>query len=220
MSDSKSNPPRRAIWFLQYVCPGDNEALTGDLIEKFREGQTPAWFWKQVLVAFAFAVLRKMRPAWPCFCYALAGTAIPFFLWKTVEGLPGAVHWWALPWPWSQVILELSRTALLALAALPVLAVGLTANRSFRWFSLFRTGTINLALIVLGKYLLDLMLAVFPWLLRPVPGNPYLKTILFLPPPTVELLSFFSFFVSAWLGCRDARDHRITEPRASASGRV
>ena len=55
MSDRRSNPPKCAIRFLQNVCPGDNEALTGDLIERFREGQTRAWFWKQVLIAFSLA---------------------------------------------------------------------------------------------------------------------------------------------------------------------
>ena len=51
MSSEKSNPPKQAIWFLRHGCPGDNEALEGDLIERFREGQTRGWFWRQVLIA-------------------------------------------------------------------------------------------------------------------------------------------------------------------------
>jgi len=208
MSVQKSNPPTRAIWLLQHACPrSDNEALTGDLIERFREGQSRVWFWKQVLIAIAVGVLGEIRRHWPHFCYAIAGTAMPAFLWKTVEGVPGALHWYALPWPWSQLAFELSR-ALLALAALPVLAAALVINGSFRWVGLLRTGMINLALIMLGHYLLDYLLDVFPWLLRPVPGNPHLFTILILPPPSLELLFFSSFLVSAWLGCRSPRQAR------------
>jgi hypothetical protein len=89
----------------------------------------------------------------------------------------------------------------LALAALPVLAAGLAITRTFRWISLFRTATINLTLITLGKYLLDFLLDAFPWLLRPT-ADPHLFTIRFLPLPGIELLSLFGFLVSAWLGCR------------------
>lgn len=53
MNNRTTNPPESAIWFLRHACPGDNEALAGDLIERFREGQTRGWFWKQVLIAFA-----------------------------------------------------------------------------------------------------------------------------------------------------------------------
>jgi len=214
MSGQKSNPPRQAIWLLQHACPGsDKEALTGDLIERFREGQSRVWFWKQVLIAIAVGVLGEIRRHWPHFSYAIAGTAMPAFLWKTVEGVPAVLHWYALPWPWSQLAFELSRPALLALAALPVLAAALVINGSFRWVGLLQTGMINLALIILGHYLLGLLDA-FPWLLRPVPGNPYLFTILILPPPSLELLFFSSFLVSAWLGCRSPRHADEFERRA------
>ena len=216
MSDRKSNPPRRAIWFLQNACPGDKEALTGDLMERFREGQTPGWFWRQVLIAFAVGVLGKLRRHWPHFSYAIAGTAIPAFLWKTVERVPAVLHWWALPWPLSQLAFESSRGALLALAALPALAAGLVISRAFRWDSLFRTAVINLALITLGHYLLG-YLDTFPWLKRPVPGNPYLFRILLLPPPSVELLFFSSFLVSAWLGCLSPRHAAPTDKPANFS---
>jgi len=198
MSDRKSNPPKRAIWFLQNACPGDNEALAGDLIERFHEGQTRGWFWKQVLIAFAIGVRGEIRRHWPHVCYAIAGTAMPAFLWTAVEGIPRVLHWWALPWPWSQIILEFSRTALLALAALPALAVGLAIKREFRWASLLRTGAINIALIMTGHYLLDIFR---PWLSRPIPGDPY-HGVLIIPGFLQMLLFFSAFLVAAWLGCR------------------
>src|SRR5579862_2947574 len=111
MNDRKCNPPRRAIWFLRNVCPGDNEALTGDLIERFREEQKRGWFWRQVLIAFAVGVLGKVREHWPHFFYAIAGTAMLPFLGNAARGVPAILHWWALPWPWSQLVLEQSPTA-------------------------------------------------------------------------------------------------------------
>ncbi len=205
MSGTKSDPPKQAIWFLQHACPGDNQALTGDLIERFGEGQTRAWFWRQVLIAFATSVLSAMRRRWPYFCYAISGTAIPLFLWKTVDGVPSALHWWALPWPLSQFAFEWTRGALLALAALPVLAAGLVITSAFRWISLLRTAVINLALLTLGHYLLG-FLASLPWLARPVADDPYLRTIPLMPPLVVELFFFCGFLVSAWLGCRSPRN--------------
>ena len=182
MSDKESNPPKGALWFLQNVCPGDNEALTGDLIEKFREGQTRGWFWRQAGVACAVCVLGEIRGHWPHLCYAITGTAAPMFLWTTVQSAGLWLHWWIMPWPWSQLILDLSPTVLLALAVLPILAAGLLINGTFRWSSLFRTGVINLALITFGHYLSD----VFQGLRHKIL-------------PELQVLIFFStFLIAAW----------------------
>ncbi len=203
MSGKKSNPPRLAIWWLQHACPGtDNDALTGDLIERFCEGQTRGWFWRQVLIAFIVGVLGEIRRHWPCFSYAIAGSAMTWVFSNAhaLRHVPGWLHWSDLPWPWSQLAFELSRPALLALATLSVLAAGLLIERSFRWISLLRTGLINLALITLGHYSIDL----FPWLLRPVPGNANLKFLII--PGIVQMVLFFStFLVAAWLGCLSPR---------------
>ena len=68
MSGKKSNPPRLAIWWLRHACPGsDNNALTGDLIERFHEGQSVGWLWRQVLSAFAVGVVCEIQRHWPHF---------------------------------------------------------------------------------------------------------------------------------------------------------
>jgi len=68
-------------------------------------------------------------------------------------------------------------------------------QRSFRWICLLRTGAINLALITLGHYSIDFL----PWLLRPVPGEPYHMFLII--PGIVQVALFFStFLVAAWLG--------------------
>ena len=215
MSNSKPDPPGRAIWLLQNMCPGDNEALTGDLIERFREGQSRGWLWRQVLIALGVAVLGEIRRHWPYFCYAIAGTAMPAFLRGTVVRVPVFLDWWVLPWPWSQIVFEQVPTALLALAALPALAGGLVINGEFRWVSLFRTAVINLALITLGHYLLG-YLDTFPWLSRPVAGDPHLRKILIMPPAFAVLLFFSSFLVSAWLGCVSPRNTQELEGPANS----
>ncbi len=159
MSGNKSNPPGLAIWWLRHACPGSNDALTGDLIERFREGQTRGWFWRQVLIAFIVSVLGEIRRHWPHFSYAIAGTVLLLFFWDApaLRHVRGWFHWNNLPWPWVQLqALPSRRPALLALAALPILAAGLVIERSFRWASLARTAAINPALITFGHYSIDL----------------------------------------------------------------
>jgi hypothetical protein len=205
MTDKRSNPPRFAISLLRHLS-GDNDALAGDLIERFHEGQTYTWFWRQALIAFTVAVMGRH---WPDFCYALAGTAMPVFLWKSFHGAGFWLHWWTLPWPWSQLVLELSPTVLLALTALPVLATALLINRAFRWVSLLRTGVINLALITLGHFSLNV-----PWLFRPLPDDPHLMYLII--PGVVQLLLFFSaFLVAAWLGCVPRRADELRSKAVS-----
>jgi hypothetical protein len=187
------------MWLLRHARPGgDNDALTGDLIERFREGQTRGWFCRQALIAFAVRVRDVIWGHWPHFCYAIAGTAAICFFRDAaaLRGVPFWLQWRDLPWPWSQLYVELSRTALLAVAALSVLAAGLTIERSLRWASLLRTGAINLALVTLGHYSPDFL----PWLRRSIPGDPYHKSL--IVPPIVQILLFFStFLIAAWLGC-------------------
>jgi hypothetical protein len=196
MSHNQFNPPRLAIWWLRHACPGsDNDALTGDLIERFREGQTRNWFWRQVLIAFAVGVLGEIRRHWPHFCYAIAGAAAPAILFRGVRPLP--IGWWTtLPWPWSEFVLLLGLWAQLVLAALPVLAAGLVISRIFRWVSLLRTALINLALITLGHYAFVFFL----------PGNPYDRFVIFPGSVQMMMLMLFSgFLVAAWLGCLSPR---------------
>ena len=204
MSGKKSDPPRLAIWWLRHAFPGsNNDALTGDLIERFREGQTRGWFWRQVLIAFAVGVLGEVRSHWPQFCYAIAGVGIHMFLWRPFKF--GFVHWNVVPWPWSKIYFDLApltAPAIFAMAALPVLAAGLAIQGTFRWISLIRTATIGLALITL----LQFTVGTFGWLVHHG-GNLSMLRLVFL------MLMFFSFLASAWIGCRSSR-------RADAENRL
>lgn len=195
---NESDPPRFAFWLLRHMCPGENlEALTGDLIERFREGASNSWFWRQVLIALTTSVLGQIRRRWAFFCYAAAGT-VAMFVTRRYVPIPISVwlHWSDLPWPLSQFAFELSAPALITLSTLTVLAAGLLIQHSFRWNDVFRTWMINFALIAIGHYATDL----FPWLLRPIPGNPYGK-VLIIPEAVQVLLLVITFVAAAWLGC-------------------
>jgi hypothetical protein len=218
MTSKESRPPGLALWLLRHACPGESkEALAGDLVERFREGQTRSWFWRQVLIASTIGVLSSIRRRWPLFCYAFAGTAAMVFS-SYIQPLgPASVHSWQdwsdLPWPWSQLVFELSSPAIVALASLSFLAAGLVIARSFRWASLLRTWIINLALIAIGHYSIDL----FPWLLRSIPGDP--NHMVLIVPGAVQLLLIASaFLVAAWLGCPLVKhahksESRVAEPQ-------
>jgi hypothetical protein len=136
MNGKESNPPRLAIWLMRHACPrSNNEALTGDLVERFREGRSYGWFWNQVLIAITVGVLTESRRHWPQVCYAITGTV----MFTAFLGIP---------------IFERNPHVLQVLAALPALAVALLMNCSFRWASLLRTGVISVALLEIPPILL------------------------------------------------------------------
>jgi len=156
MSSDKSQPPRLAIWCLRHAAPGrHNDALTGDLIEQFRDGRTHGWFWRQVFIAVTISILREIWSHWPHFGYAIVGTALSWFFWDApaLRRVPAWLHWNELPWPWSQIALELSR-----------------------------------------------------------PGHPNYRQLV-IPVELVLLLSFLTFLVAAWLGCRLPSQRRSANAR-------
>jgi hypothetical protein len=198
MNIGQRRPPRLALWLLRHLCRGQHaEALTGDLVERLLEGATPGWFWRQTLAALIACALSGIRNRWIFFAYAAAGTGAMCSVGQNTH-IPIAtwLHWSDLPWPFSQLVFELSMPALIALTALSVLTAGLLIEHSFRWASLIRTGIVNVALTILGRYSID----IFPWLLRPIPGDPYHK-VLIVPGVLQILLLFSTFVVAAWVGC-------------------
>lgn len=194
MSGKKSNPPRLALWWLRHGCP-KNDALAGDLIERFRGGQTGGWFWRQVLIASALGIVGAIRRHWSYVCYAITGTALLQVHSRALQGIGARLRWWDLPWPWSQLVMEFSPTALIASATLLVLAAGLLINRAFRWVHLLVTGVVSMALLAFGRYSIDLL----PGLTRSVPGDPHHRYLI-IPYELQVLFLFLTFLTSAWLG--------------------
>lgn len=211
MTNKRSNPPSLALWLLRHTSTGArNEALTGDLIERFREGQSRRWFWGQVLFASALGALEAIRRGWYFFAYAIAGTVAQYLLYSNdlARGLvlPG---WSSLPWPLSQFGLELGVPIIATSMSLLMLSVGLLIERSFRWWYLLRTFIFSLVLITAGQYSIEFS----PWLLRPVQGDQYHKALIAL----LALLAS-AYLVAAWLGCAPTkhshnRERRTTVPQ-------
>lgn len=88
-------PPALANWLLDRF--GDtwrNPALAGDLLEEFRNGRSPAWYWRQSLVAIANSIARNAIVLRPYLLVLGAAYAVQFAvsltLWK--DHFPPPVH--------------------------------------------------------------------------------------------------------------------------------
>jgi hypothetical protein len=84
------NPPRVPTWLLDRCgVTGRNEALTGDLIEEFREGRSHAWYWAHALLAIVMAAgadlwEHKLLAARAFLIGEVATTALSFLFGNTV----------------------------------------------------------------------------------------------------------------------------------------
>ena len=91
---SASQPPRLASWLLHHLASSpQRESLAGDLIERYHQGQSATWYWRQVLAAILAGVIRDIRE----------GTPMDFHIKKV--WLPGAAScvvffgfYWVLIW--------------------------------------------------------------------------------------------------------------------------
>jgi len=198
MSRDQFNPPRLAVWLLQHLSAAKNkEALSGDLLEQFRERRSAIWFWKQVLIAIAVGGRTELRLHWPEICFAIAGSVTMGFIGKTISGSPGMVRWWmlsrSLDWPLPSIVFDLSRAALLAAAVLPVLSIFLTMNKTFGWDCLLRAFRIIFAGIAIGDGATLLWLSSHPEIIQ----RPSMLLNIF----GVARI-FFTLLLSAWLSCR------------------
>ena len=97
MNTEPSRPPVLAAWFLRRLYPKRNrEAITGDLVERFREGRSDGWFWRQVLAAILVGASSELRLRWTEICLAATGTALI----------------WFVPWGWIFPIAAMSTSML------------------------------------------------------------------------------------------------------------
>jgi hypothetical protein len=146
MSVNKINPPTLALWVLRHGCfrPYD-EAFVGDLIERFREGQTRGWFWRQVFIAFAFSIVggQMKRMEIICrVCMLLIALAWTFMFSISMEFLFGLSTIGLIYWLQLGLMLALVVSVLTA-RAYPLLPILLCACAELLWMSsiLFRFGT-------------------------------------------------------------------------------
>ena len=82
----KRIPPRVAVWCLTHLVRGERgQAILGDLLERFEEGETRAWFWRQTLATLAYGFARGVRDHGPTFAAALIATTVLFFVMRIVN---------------------------------------------------------------------------------------------------------------------------------------
>src|SRR5215467_7538522 len=54
-------PPKVARWLLSHFgCSPNNQAVIGDLDERYRNGHSRAWYWRQVAVAIVVSFLKEV----------------------------------------------------------------------------------------------------------------------------------------------------------------
>ena len=139
MNSEQPDPPKAALWLLQRLCPKRNrEAITGDLLERFSEGRSRGWFWRQVLAAILVGASGQLRPLWTEICFAAAGTAL---IWWTpwgrifpLDAMTSPSMNWSTRFLWL-IALEITT----ALMVLPLFAVLFRLRRTVGWANLWRT---------------------------------------------------------------------------------
>lgn len=59
----EAQPPKAARWLLgHFGCSPNNEAVVGDLDERYRTGRySAAWYWKQILIAGVVEIQTQIR---------------------------------------------------------------------------------------------------------------------------------------------------------------
>ena len=54
-------PPRIAAWLLRHFgCSPNNDAVIGDLDERYQRGRPAAWYWKQVAITITASLFKEM----------------------------------------------------------------------------------------------------------------------------------------------------------------
>jgi hypothetical protein len=149
MNNERSHPSALAVWFLRRLCPKRNrEAITGDLLERFREGHSDGWFWRQVLVAILVGASSQMRARCTEICFAAAGTAsiwcLPWVRIFPIAAMITSMNWGArLQW---LIVIE----TITALMVLPLFAALFRLRRTFGWANLLRAFFICAMLFTAG----------------------------------------------------------------------
>jgi hypothetical protein len=188
MNSERPQPPALAVFLLRHLGPKDRQgALTGDLFERFGEGQSDGWFWRQVLIAILVGLSSGLRLHWPQISFAIAGTPLLWFESKimrmaTIEGL-----WsWgiSLHWPLSTAYDLGFQAAVAALLVQPLLAVLLLLDGTFSWLRQLRTLAVSFPLFAAAV------------LIRYGLGPPQRASGFLL-----QLVPFFALLISAWVGC-------------------
>jgi hypothetical protein len=188
-----SHPPALALWLLRRLCRRRNrDFLTGDLLERFGEGESRVWFWRQVMMAILIGVWRESIAHWPQIAFAAIGSILIWF-WggRSVQFIldnpmiARTLAWSVRRQPIFVIYDIVLRSFLAGLLLQPLLAVLLLLNGALRWRSLLRTTLISVPLFTL--------LSLAFWV--GYSGGPA-STVFFIA------LTMSALLGAAWIGCR------------------
>jgi len=92
------HPPALASWLLDRLgYTALNPALAGDMLEEFRNGRSPAWYWRQTLRVIAIGAGRNafnlQRRLMACFIGFAAQAPVAYYLWRLHA--PAMIRGWA-----------------------------------------------------------------------------------------------------------------------------
>ena len=188
MNMRRSQPPALAVWILRHLGPRKaQEAIAGDLFEKFSEGRSDGWFWREVLVAVIVGAFEQLRARSPEIYAALAATVLYLCSWNLIARAPGfeQLSAWGvgLAWPLSALYDVVFGATPGTVVAILVLMSFFFLHRTFSWVSVVRILLISFPLLAVGKlvwiitgyptYGAPVFLAVLisTWMSRPLQGS-------------------------------------------------
>jgi hypothetical protein len=197
----RSHPPALATWLLRRLCPKQNrDTITGDLFERFGEGRSDAWFWRQVLVAILVGFSRQLRVHWSQICFAAAGTGVLW--WSLIRRGPTLGHLWVwnvgLPF-FRPAIFDVSLVR--ALVVIPLLYMYLLLSDALGRGSMLRAFLTGLSLFAVGDMISG-------WLFKNYSGAAVSHALVVVA--FRESWTFFTLLISARVSCPlPSRSQRI-----------
>lgn len=86
--------PALAKWLLQYLgCSPNNQAVIGDLDERYREGRSYLWYWRQALLSIVVSLFEEIRNHKLLTLRAIAVGWIVFIGWQSAFSLTRELLW-------------------------------------------------------------------------------------------------------------------------------
>ena len=112
---NRNRPPTIAKWLLRHLATSRNiEAIIGDLDERYGQGRSPVWYWRQVAVAIVVSTFKDIRNHKQLTLRALVvGWFVFWFLW-------GRLMQYVVPFfePVTRVVVEFLYKSLFAVRSL------------------------------------------------------------------------------------------------------
>lgn len=96
---TSTNPPKAAKWLLSHFgCSPNNDAVIGDLDERYRESHSRAWYWGQVMKAVFASIFQEVRTQrMLAFRALLTGWTLLFIAAFLFRSIIVALFWSAIP---------------------------------------------------------------------------------------------------------------------------